>query len=894
MSLWSEIRHRLDALLRGDRSDRETSEEIRFHLEMEARMLEEGGHSRSEAERLARVAFGRSAQVQEEVREARGIGWLSDLRRDVSHGLRQLIRAPGFSLVAVLTLALGIGASTAVFSVLDGVLLRPAPMPDAGRLVMLWETDRRSGTSREPGAWPDYLDFQRETKTLGSVAALRGTVVNLTGLEEPVRLAGVAVTSGYFEMLGVAPILGRTFGSDEAVVGGAHVAVISEGLWRTRLRADPAVVGQTISMDEVPRQIIGIMPDAADFGLDQLHARAAYHGGYAREGRIEVWLPLQPSGPEASRDTHPFLMLGRLADGASVEVAQAELAGIAARLETAYRSNIDRGVLVERLVDVVFGPTRPVLWLLTAAVFLVLLVACVNVANLLLARGAARAREVAVRTALGAGFSRLGRQFLTEALLLALAGAVVGVGFAYGGLALLVALAPNDIPRLGEVGIDGRVLAVTLAVTVAVGVGFGLVPTLQAAGLDVLGLVRAEGRGLTAGRTRRRGRDALVVAELALSVVLVVGAGLLIRSFQTVLSVDPGFQAAGVLKAQFQLPATRYPRDFSRFPDWTEIQAFHAGVLERARRVPGVEAVAIAAAHPLDAGFTNSFLIVGREAEARDWPEITVRGVSADYFATMGVAIQRGRGFDGTDQPRSPAVALINEEAATRFFADRDPLGQEISFWGIRRRIVGVVGNERVRGLTEPAPPAVYVAITQVPPSDGVVLVKTTDPARLGPAIRDAVAAGDPALSVFGVEPLARTMSDSVAQRRFAMMVLGAFAAVGLALALIGVYGVVTYTTSLRLRELGIRAALGAGRGEVVSLVVGEGGRLAAAGIALGWLGALAVSRLLSSLLYGVSTVDPLTFGLVPLLVLLAAIAATWVPAWRAGRVSPVEALRLE
>ncbi|MDX2059188.1 MAG: FtsX-like permease family protein, partial [Gemmatimonadales bacterium] len=547
-----------------------------------------------------------------------------------------------------------------------------------------------------------------------------------------------------------------------------------------------------------------------------------------------------------------------------------------------------------RLVDVVFGPTRPVLWLLTAAVFLVLLVACVNVANLLLARGAARAREVAVRTALGAGFSRLGRQFLTEALLLALAGAVVGVGFAYGGLALLVALAPNDIPRLGEVGIDGRVLAVTLAVTVAVGGGFGLVPTLQAAGLDVLGLVRAEGRGLTAGRTRRRGRDALVVAELALSVVLVVGAGLLIRSFQTVLAVHPGFEAAGVLKAQYQLPATRYPRDFSRFPDWTEIQAFHAGVLERARRVPGVESVAIAAAHPLDAGFTNSFLIVGREAEARDWPEITVRGVSADYFATMGVAIQRGRGFDGTDQPRSPAVALINEEAATRFFADRDPLGQEISFWGIRRRIVGVVGNERVRGLTEPAPPAVYVAITQVPPSDGVVLVKTADPARLGPAIRAAVAAGDPALSVFGVEPLARTMSDSVAQRRFAMMVLGAFAAVGLALALIGVYGVVTYTTSLRLRELGIRAALGAGRGEVVSLVVGEGGRLAAAGIALGWLGALAVSRLLTSLLYGVSTVDPLTFGLVPLLVLLAAIAATWVPAWRAGRVSPVEALRLE
>ncbi len=894
MSLWSELRHRLEALVRGRRADRETSEEIRFHVEMQARLLEEQGHSAPEAERLARVAFGRAAEVQEEVREARGIGWIDDLRRDLSHAARQLYRSPGFSVVAVLTLALGIGASTAVFSVLDGVLLRPAPVPEAERLVVVWETDRRSGTSREPGAWPDFLDLSRETRTLEAVAALRGAVVNLTGRAEPVRLAGVGVTSGYFDMLGVGPIVGRTFRPEEAVAGGPRVAVMSETLWRTRFQADPTVVGQTISLDGAPHQVVGVLPDAADFGLDQIHARAAYHAGYSHDGAIDLWLPLQPSGLETSRDTHPFLMIGRLADRGSVGAAQAELAAIASRLEAQFRSNIDRGIMVEPLEEVVFGSTRPMLWLLTAAVGLVLLVACVNVANLLLARGAVRAREVALRTALGAARARLGRQFVAEALLLAMLGALGGVALAYGGLAALVALAPGDIPRLGEVGIDGRVLLVTLVVALAVGVGFGLVPTLQAAGTDLTGLIRSESRGATAGRSRRHGRDLLVVAELALSVMLVIGAALLVRSFQTVLSVDPGFRAHGILKAQYQLPPSRYPRDFARFPDWTEIRAFHTGVLDRVTRIPGVEAAAIAAAHPLDAGFTNSFVVVGREAEARDWPEITVRSVSAEYFATLGVVVRRGRGFEATDQGRAPAVAVINEAAAARFFKDREPLGQEIAFWGMRRRIVGVVGNERVRGLTEAAPPAVYVAITQMPPPDGVLLVRTDAPAELAAAVRSAVSAGDPELSVYGVEPLAKTLSDSVAQRRFAMLVLGAFAVIGLALALIGVYGVVSYTTSLRVREFGIRSALGAGRGEVVSLVVRDGARLAAVGIGVGLLGALAGSRLLTSLLYDVSPADPLTYLLVPGAVLVAAGVATWVPAWRAGRVSPIEALRLE
>ena len=542
-----------------------------------------------------------------------------------------------------------------------------------------------------------------------------------------------------------------------------------------------------------------------------------------------------------------------------------------------------------------FGPVQPVLILLVAAVFLVLLVACVNVANLLLARGARRAREVAMRSALGAGMGRLGRQFMAETVLLTLLGAAGGVGVAVLGLKGLLALVPAEVPRVGEIGIDLRVLVATLTLSVVVGLGFGLVPTLQSLRLDVMSHVKGEGMSGTGSPKRHRIRNVLVATELALSVMLVLSAGLLIRSFSSVMQVDPGFKPAGLLKAEYQLPAARYPRDYSRFPNWPEITGFTRSVLERAAAIPGVTAAAMASSHPLDRGFTNSWGIVGRNNTGERLPEISLRQVTPGYFEMMGSRVIQGRLLQESDGPDQPPVGVINQTVARRYFADQDPVGQEIRFWGIQRRIVGVVSDEKIHGLTEDTPPAVYVSLFQAPSQNGVVLVRTVqDPAGLANQVRQAIWSVDRELAVYGLEPLEVTVLSSVGQRRFAMLVLVGFAGLTLTLALVGIYGVLSYATEQRTREIGIRAALGAQRGRVARLVVKEGATLTAIGIGVGLIGALAGSRLLESLLFGVTRLDPLTHLVVPLVVLGAALIAMWVPAWRAARISPIEALRQE
>ncbi|MEO8452186.1 MAG: ABC transporter permease, partial [Gemmatimonadota bacterium] len=809
---------------------------------------------------------------------------------------RQLLRNPGFATVAVLTLALGIGANTAIFSVVNGVLLRPIPFANADRLAVVWETDRNSGTSREPASWPDYVDFRDRTRTLAGAEAATGADISLAPEQgEPARIAAMAVTHGFFGLLGVSPLAGRGFTAEEDRPGSERVALLGEAIWRARYHGDRAIIGKKIRLNDEPHVVIGIIPAGADFGLDQIHARAAYHGPYAGIGDVDAWVTLRATAESYPRDTHPIFIVGRLAPGATVETAQQELASIAADLERSYASNKARSVNVESLAQVVFGPTRPVLVMLLAAVALVLVVACVNVANLLLARGTARLREVAVRGALGARFGRLSRQFVVEALLLSLLGAAAGVAVAFGGLKLLLALAPADIPRLREVGIDARVLGVTFAMSLVVGIVFGMVPTVQAFRIDVMRIIKGESPAGSRGRGGRRFREALVVTELALSVTLVVCAGLLIRSFRTVLEVDPGFRAEGVLKAEYQLPTTRYPRNFAVWPHWTEIHRFNAELLDRVRSIPGVESAAIAGAHPLDAGFTNSFAVVGREAEGRNWPEISVRLVSPGYFTTLGVRRVSGRVLEPADDGKAPLVAVINEAAAKRFFPTQDPIGHEIRFWGTPRRIVGVVGDERFRGLTEPAAPGVYAALAQAPSSSGVLLVRTAgDPTLLARAVREAIWSGDRELAIYGVEPLSETLLESIGQRRFAMMVLGAFAAVTLVLALIGIHGVLSYATSQRTREIGIRIALGATRGEVSGLVMRGGLTLAALGTGFGLLGAAAGSKLLAGLLFGVGRGDPGTFVVAAVAALAAAALATWLPARRAGSITPTEALRAE
>jgi putative ABC transport system permease protein len=820
---------------------------------------------------------------------------------DVRLACRLLLRTPSFALVAVVTLALGIGATTAIFSVVDGVLLRPAPVEDLDRLVMVWETDRNTATTREPGSVPDYVDYRGRSRTLSMLAtffAVEGTLALAGG--EPMRVAGMFVTHDFFAMLGVQPVAGRRFTEAETRPGGPSIALVSESLWRRTLNADPASIGSAIRLNEEPFTVVGIVPDDADFGALQILSAAAYSRGFADSGartRVDVWLPLQADPQEFPRSTHPNLMIGRLAPGVGVAAAQQELAGIAADLERAYPENAARGVFVEPLADVVFGPVRPALYVLLGAVGIVLLVACVNVANLLLARGAERCREVAVRTALGAGAARIARQFFAESLVLSLAAAMLGTALAFVGLRALVAMAPADVPRLDGVSIDLRVLLVTLVTSMAVGIVFGLAPTLQARALDMLATLKSEGRQATAGRGHARLRSGLVVAELALAIVLLVGAGLLIKSFWHLLQVDAGFQTAGVLKAEYELPASRYPASFETFPDFHEMHAFNRRLIERVERLPDVEAAAVAGNHPLDPGFTNSFRVVGREAEARSWPEISVRRVTPGYFQTVALRLLDGRVLGDADDTAAAPVCVINRAAAERFWPGRSPLGAEIRLYGAARRIVGVVANEKFQGIDEAAPIAIYLPLWQAPSFDGsgVLLVRASgDAASVAPAVRGTIRELDPALSVYGVEPLDETRARTVSQRRFAMLLVGVFAAVALTLAAVGIHGMLSYGVSRRTREIGIRVALGARPASVRQLIVGQGLVLTLLGLAIGLPASLALTRLLRSLLFGVTPTDPMTLAGGAVLLAAVAILASYVPARRATRVDPAIALRVE
>ncbi|MFN8571468.1 MAG: ABC transporter permease [Gemmatimonadaceae bacterium] len=895
MSAWSEVRARLDALLHGQRRDRESEEEIAFHLQMQAQQLEHRGMPAPEAARQARLAFGGVADTRERIREARGTALLDQLVADVSYTFRQMRRAPGFTLTVVTVLALGIGASAAIYSVVDRVLFRPLPFVDPSRLVVVWETDRRSGTTREPASWPDIVDFQDRAKSLTSSTALYGADMSLTSTNAPpIRLTGIVTTASFFSMTGTRPVLGRAFLENETKVGGPRVAMLGESVWRARFAGDREILGRTIRVDDVAYQVIGVVPNGTDVGIDQVHELAAYHAPYTGEGEAGVWLPLQASADEFPRATHPLFFIGRLAPGAAVATAQAELAGIASDLEQTYRNeNAERGVHVEALPEVVFGPSRPLLYLLLSAVGLLLLVALANVANLMLARGASRGREIAIRNALGATAPRVGRQLLVESLVLGVTGGAVGVIAAGVILKALLAQAPANIPRIGEVSVDGRVILLSLAATLVVGLACGLVPMWQARRLAIVPALKADAAAPNAAAARWSSRELLVVAAVALAVTLSIGANMLTRSFRNLMDADPGFQASQIVKAEYQLPLSRYPRDMAKWPKIPEIQQFNALLLQRAQGIAGVQSVALAAAHPLDAGFTNSWAIVGREGEAKDFPEISVRAVSPTYIETVGGKLVRGRQLSAADDGDAPATALINETTAKRFFPTTEALGAQIRFWGTSRTIVGIVHDERIHGLRASVPPAIYVPLAQVPSNSGVLLVRTTaNTDVIGRELQRAISSVDPQLAVYGVESFGRTVLRSVSSNRFAMLVLSIFALTTALLALIGVHGVVRYLATQRTREIGIRVALGARRWEVIGLMVRSGVGLATVGIAVGVGGAWALSRLLRTLLYGVGTTDALSFIGVAVLMFVATAASAYLPARRAARTSPLIAIR--
>jgi putative ABC transport system permease protein len=909
------VRQQLREITGNPARDADIIEELAQHLAF--RFDEICGTGATEQEALNRVAaelrsgahLARAIRRADRLRPAApvppavsGTRLATDFSKDVRYAVRLLGRSPGFTTAALLTLALGIGMTTAIFSVVQAVLLRPVPFPEPERLVLMWETDRNSGTTREPASIPDFIDYRQRSRQVDRIGSFVSVDLNLVpDRGDPRRLSALAATPELLQLLGVKTIAGRSFTAEEDRPRGPRVVMISDGLWEQLFARDHSAIGASIRLNGVQRTIIGVVPSTADFGVLQILSAAAYARGFADRDprtRVDVWVPLQADPATAPRGgNHSFIMVGRLAGGATVASAYDEMVRIAADLERTYpQDNAGRGAFVERLDDVVFGRTRTALTVLMGAVSLVLLISCVNVANLLVVRGTSRVREIAVRTALGAELTRLARQFVVENIVLALGAAALGVPLAYGVLRALVMVGPANIPRLTDVSLDGRVLFLTLAMSALIGVVFGVLPVAQARRTDVQTALKAGGGGgATSGRDGRLVRSTLVVTEVALAVVLVTGAGLLIRSFWNLSQTDPGFDVTGVLKAEFQASPVRYPRGPEAAPHFVAYNRFTNDLLQRVSRLPGVESAALAANHPLDTGFTQSFLVVGREAEAENWPELSVRHVTPGYFRTLRVPLISGRLLSDSDTASSKPVVVVNQATADRFFPNRDPAGQIIRFWGVNWTVVGIVGNERFHGIAKAAPIGAYAPLAQTRFITLALIARTsTDPVEMGPAVRAAIREIDPELAVFGLEPLRDTLANSLSEQRFMMLLLGLFGALALVLAAVGVHGVLTYLVAQRTHEIGVRMALGATTGRVTHLVVGQGMRLVAVGLVIGFGMALGLGQSLSGLLFGVTPTDLRT--LVAVVVVLGSVAtiSIWLPARRAVRVDPLKALRQE
>lgn len=898
MSLWRQVTQGLRGLLHRDAAFRDAADEVAHFIEQAAAEHRARGLSPEAAQRAARVEVGTTTAA---VATVRGYGWerhVEAFAADLRFAVRSLKRSRAFTAAAVLTLAIGIGANTAIFSVVNRVLLQPSPLRDVDRLAVVWETDRNAGTTREPASLPDLADMRTRSRTIARFAAISPTEVNLAVPgADPQRLAALAVSADWFATSGMPLRAGRAFTADEDRPGGPRAVIISEEVWERDFARAASALGRTLRVNETEWTIVGIAARGADFGVAQLLGSAAYMRGFVDRGgrpRIDLWAPLR-ARPDASRDNHPIFIVGRLAAGATHTGAQAELTRIAADLEREYpQANRGRGAFVEPYADVVFGGVRTTLWVLVAAVGLVLLVACVNVANLLLVRAANRTREVTVRTALGASPARLTRQFAAEGMVLVAAGFALGVALAFALVNLLRAMAPATLPRAADLRLDGGALLVTALLCVGIAFVFSVLPAVIARRTNLATVLQADGRSAAGSRRQRTIRSALVVSELAMATTLTVGAALLIKSLWMLQHVDPGFNASQVLKAEFQLPTSRYPQDFAKFPHWPAQTQFANAVIAKLSTTPGVTSVALATANPMDAGFTSSIRVVGREADGANWPEPSVRTVSDGYFTTMQVPVRRGRGFSANDDAAATPVMILNESATKRFFGERDPLHARVALWGRQWTIVGVVGNERLKGLAVDAPPAVYLPLGQAP-SPSAVLVRTSgDALDAAAAVRAVVRDIDPQLALFGVEPMTDTIASTMTQRRFTTLVLVAFAIAALLLAAVGVHGVLSYAVAQRTREIGIRVALGADMARIRRLIMRDGVQLTAIGVVIGIAGALALGRVMQSLLYGISGVDASSMAVVVVLQIVVALGACWLPARRAARLDPTETLRAD
>jgi putative ABC transport system permease protein len=811
---------------------------------------------------------------------------MNGLVRDLQYACRTLAKSPGFTIVSLLTLAIGIGANTAIFSFVDSALLKPLPYADADRIVRVLE--KPPGFPRNGIATLNFLDWQSQNTVFEHMAAQSGGPVTLTCYGDPVQLRGARVSAHYFNIYGIKPALGRTFAADEDQRGKEKVAVLSHALWVSQFGADPKMVGRTIRLDGQPITVIGVLPA----------------GGTFDRSYDQIWTPLAFQPENMTRNFHWFGSFAKLKRGVTLEKARVQMDAIGARIAQDYPdSNKGWGVVVERLGDVIVDEDlRLSLYVLLAAVAMVLLIGCVNLANLMLLRGAARAREVALRSALGAGRQRLIRQFLTESVLLSLAGGVLGVGVGYATMAALkAALPPYSLPPEVNVTMDGRVLLFALAISVLTGILFGLAPALGATKTDLVSSLK-EGGGGTIGGARHKLRGALVVAEVALAFVLLTGAGLLIRSFFQMQQADPGVDTTNVLTAGLPLSDKLYP-------DPVRLDSYLREMESNLQALPGVRDVAFASALPMQGwGYGMPFQIAGRPSVDRANRQVCFfKMVSPSYFRAVGMRLRKGRGLSDRDLPGSPAVTVVNATMARKYFPNQDPIGQRILVQQIIPgktqlgpeipwEVVGVVADERVTSLDNKRDnPGMYVTNEQSPVYFGGLVVRAAiNPAGLEKAFRKVVSDTNKDQPLTDVKTLEQIKTETMASDRLRSLLLGVFAGIALLLSAVGIYGVISYSVAERTGEIGIRAALGASRVNLLGLVLRHGTWLTGAGLAIGYLGALGLTRLLATLLFGVGTWDPLTITTVTGVLICVGLLACYVPARRATKVDPAVALRYE
>ncbi len=863
---------------------RRISEEMRQHLDDEYDALRAGGFGHDEAMRRLAGDVDELASMR-----ARPI---DSVTTDIRFALRTLRKNPGFTAIVMVTLALGIGATTAIFTLVDAIMLRPYPYADMDRIVMVAETTRTGQMLSI--AWANFQDWREQNQVFEHLGIYRGTVINLTGGDQPERLIASLVSSDVFKALGLQAEIGRVFTSDEDRPGPPRVTVVSERFWRSHLGGDASAVGRTLVLDGEPHTVVGVMPAGMRFP----------------SRTTDVWLPvgLFVSTFPADRGAHPGLFgVAKLKPGIGVARAAADMDAIARRLEQQYPiSNTDHTVSLEPYYEQIVQNIRPALLALSGAVAFVLLIGCANLANLMLARADTRQREMAIREALGASRRRIAQQLLTESVLMALGGGALGALLAWWGVKAFVATRPTTVPRIDQVAVDFRVLTFALAVSILVGLTFGLAPALRAASVDLLTSLKDAARG-TAGAGRRT-RSALVIVEVALALVLLVGAGLTIRSFAALTTIDLGFDPSHVVTMRVSLPNVRYPQ----LARWS---AFHRELLRRAAAVPSVEAVGMNSSTPLEGGGAESEVrYEGQPAPSSPKEEATTclfQAASPDYFRAMGIAVVRGRAFTERDNADALPVAVVEEALVQKFFPDTDPIGRRIAFEftghgpggrPIWREVIGVVRHVRHYGLVrEPDNLQVYAPLEQLPvwfvnrrPTMTLFVRTPLEPEQLAASIRQVVSGIDRDVPVFSVQTMERYVAQSTEQSRLNMTLLGLFGALALVLAGLGIYGVLSYFVSRRTQEIGIRMALGATRTDVLRLIVGYGMKLTIVGIVIGLAASWAITRSLSALLVGVSPHDPGTFAAIGLLLAAIAFVASYLPGRRATRVDPMITLRAE